>query len=168
MASKRSCAEAAARLAVSPIKTRRKLPLPIVPCVQPIDPLYQWVHVKKSSKSRARTNILFPARQQDQMGVGAAGLVCGAIDFSLSGGRSKPGERNHAAGANPDARAGDTKRRKLLPQLLIALKQFLGVLPHHRHLLNKRRRSAASSGGNCRGRPGRFLLGWFSLSLAAV
>src|SRR5262249_21946953 len=137
MASMRSCAEAAAHLAASPIKTRRKLPSPIAPCVQPIDPPYQWGYVKKVPKagctqtfyslpgSRARwmhTNILFPARQQDQVGIsGARRLGCGAVKFHVVRGRHKPGERNHAAGADPHARAGETKRRKLLPQLLIAL-----------------------------------------------
>src|SRR5262249_44361819 len=119
MASMRSCAEAAARLAASPIKTGRKLPYTDSALRSAYRSAVSMGLRKKSSKSRLHTNILSPARQQDQMGVGAAGLVCGAVDFSLTCRRSKPGERNHAAGANPDARAGDTKRRKLLPQLLI-------------------------------------------------
>ena len=77
---------------------------------------------KKSPKSRERTNILFPARQQDQMGMsGTRRLGCDAVNFDFVRWRSTPGKRKHAAGADPDARAGETKRRKLLPQLLILL-----------------------------------------------
>src|SRR5262245_56306649 len=70
---------------------------------------------KKSSKACLRTHILFPARQQDQVGMSAADrLGCDAVNFDFVRRRNMPGKRNHAAGAYPYARAGETKRRKLL------------------------------------------------------
>ena len=102
------------------------------------------------------------------MGMGAARRICcDAVNFDVVRRRRKPGERNHAAGANPYAFADQTDDRKLVSQLLIALKQLFGVLPHHQHLLNKHGRSTALSGGHHRDGGGRFL-GWSSLSLAAI
>src|SRR5262245_5107104 len=113
-------------------------------------------------------NALSPARQEDQMGMGAARRICcDAMNFDVVRRRRKPGERNHVAGANPYAFADQTDDRKLVSQLLIALKQLFGVLPHHQHVLNKHGRSTALSGGHHRDGGGRFL-GWSSLSLAAI
>jgi len=65
------------------------------------------------------------------MGVSAAGqLVCGAVLNVVGRRGGKPGERDQAAGADPDVCARETYGRKLLSQLLIALGQLFGVLPH--------------------------------------
>src|SRR5262249_37630840 len=93
------CAPALRRRPASPPRRskRGENSLPIAPCVQPIDPPYQWGYVKKvpnagctptfyalpGSRTRwVHTNILIPARQQDQMGMsGARRVGCGAVDF---------------------------------------------------------------------------------------
>src|SRR5262249_44063662 len=99
--------------------------------VQPREFRDQSVDVQKSSipGGYPAGNILFPARQKDQMRGRTAGrLVCDPVAFVLwrSG---QPGERNHAAGANPYACAGETYGRKLGPQVLIALELLFGLFP---------------------------------------
>jgi hypothetical protein len=104
--------------------------------------------MQKSSKNAAATSqrrcnvikILSLVGQQDQMRGGAAGwLVCGAVNIDVvrpQGGR--PGMRHEVAGSNSYVFACG-QSRKLVPQLLIALDQLFGALPHLRHLLDKRR-----------------------------
>ena len=49
------------------------------------------------------------------MGMGAVRRICcDAVNFDVVRRRRKPGERNHAAGANPDACAREAEGSQLL------------------------------------------------------
>src|SRR5262245_4289225 len=116
--------------------------------------LDQWSYVKKVPQWAAAHEHSTPRRA-----AGPDGDERGAPAWLRRGGLRKPGERNHAAGANPYACAGQTYRRKLVLQLSIVFEQLCGAFPDHRYLLNKHRRSAGRSNalpdGGRRGRPDR-------------
>ena len=98
------------------------------------------LRAKKFQKRLRRHKGLSLAGQEDQIRGRTAGrLVCDAV--TIGGVRrlgGKPGMCHQVAGSNPYVFAYGQYGRKLVPQLLIALDQLFGALPHLRHLQDKR------------------------------